>query len=341
MAVLVVRHGPGRGRLEGYMEPALDFIRRARPDVARRLRLHATGGAPPDLDGIRAVLFWLADPLSHYPACHAEALRIAAEARARGIRLANPPEALLHSIKSVQARLWEAAGIPTPRHWRYGDRAGLLALLARSAYPLLVRADEEHSQTHMHVCRSRAEAERIPDRRLAYPGAVAEFVDVRAAHAVSDSGSLWAHLYHKKRLFVLGRIVRTNHIFFSRQPIVSEESSLFYRYTGWRAPLAAFSRVAFTTRACIDADNAYWAMGEEEPDLMRQAAAALGLDYLAIDYATLPGGRVILWEANPYFYLPPLAHLALPRQRHTADRLASFYGAIADFLIDLDAAAQP
>ncbi|MCB9962837.1 MAG: hypothetical protein H6846_11955 [Hyphomonas sp.] len=35
-----------------------------------------------------------------------------------------------------------------------------------------------------------------------------------------------------------------------------------------------------------------------------RAVQELGLDFAAVDYSIRPDGGPILWEANPYFYLP-------------------------------------
>src|SRR5512146_2158218 len=92
--VLLVRHGPGRGRLDNYGNGWLKRLARTGPDLRRRIRIHETGsGDSPSLDDVAAVVFLLADPVRElYPACYAEASAIAAAATARGIRLVNPPD---------------------------------------------------------------------------------------------------------------------------------------------------------------------------------------------------------------------------------------------------------
>lgn len=102
--LLLVRHGPGRGRFVNY---ANAWIRRAegrRPGLYRRMVIHETGEKPPSLEGVGAVVFLLADPLrERYPDCYEEARRIADEAQARGLPLVNAPDALSNTIKTVQA----------------------------------------------------------------------------------------------------------------------------------------------------------------------------------------------------------------------------------------------
>jgi hypothetical protein len=181
--VLVVRHGPDRGRLHGYLQEVFDAVARRHPDVAARLRFHETGAPPPDLDGVAAVLFLLADPLRElYPPCYAEARAVADEARSRGIAVANDPDALSNTVKSVQAARWRERGIPTPAHLAFRDQHELEAVLGDVRFPAILRADELHAQEGMRLCRSAEEVVALPPDAIRYPGALAEFVDVRAGY---------------------------------------------------------------------------------------------------------------------------------------------------------------
>jgi hypothetical protein len=65
---------------------------------------------------------------------------------------------------------------------------------------------------------------------------------------------------------------------------------------------------------------------------MRAACRALGVDTAAIDYATFADGRVVLWEANPYFFLFSVGNYILPRERRFEERYQAFYDALRRFL---------
>jgi len=65
---------------------------------------------------------------------------------------------------------------------------------------------------------------------------------------------------------------------------------------------------------------------------MLRACNVLGFDIAAIDYSAREDGTPILWEANPYFQLPKLREMMLPLQRNAAERVASYYETIGDFL---------
>lgn len=64
---------------------------------------------------------------------------------------------------------------------------------------------------------------------------------------------------------------------------------------------------------------------------MGGAAQALGLGFLAIDYATLPDGRALLWEANPHFRLTPWRQDLLPVKRRAWRRQGRIQTGIEEF----------
>jgi hypothetical protein len=335
--ILVVRHGAGRGRSVKTLEEALERLAGARPAVAAAVRFHDTGSAaPPSLDGVRAVLFWLGDPLrERYPACFEEAQEVARQAQARGIRLVNPPEALSQTIKSRQAELWAKAGIPTPNHVPFADRDELQAKLAIFDGPILVKADQLHSQRGMWAFASgRAAIEGLDWSRIAYPGAIADLVDTREGFRRTRPHTVWGRFYHKKRCLVLGDAVSPRSVLFSTNPIVGLKTCTFRPPAGWRR--FGYSLRA-DVRACIRADRAWWRSGGEAHDVMRRAARALDLDLCAIDYASTAAGGVVLWEANPFFDLPLRSHYFLPRSRGFEARYRGFFRVLGDYLEGLAA----
>lgn len=332
--ILIVRHGEGRGRHPGYMDAPLARLRRKHPAVYRRLVLHSTGTSLPPLDGIVAVVFWLADPLrEYYPDCHAEAAAIAAAARERQLRIINPPEAASNSIKSVQARLWTQAHISTPPVERFDCYADLLAAAERLPFPVLARSDQQHGQRGALVLLNADALLSNDPNELAFPCAIAPLIDVRTGYQDADPSSPLARLFHKRRLIVAGSVIRTKHTFFAETPIVCARSSLFERPRSQLHQLVP--RLSVLERQCVEIDMAYWAQREEHRMLMTRACAVLGFEFAAIDYSNLADGTPILWEANPYFMLPRPDQMRLPYIRSAAARIDSYYDAIGDFLAEL------
>jgi len=336
--VLVVRHAPGRGRIPGYLDAAFERIRARSPALHARLHFQTPEEPAPALDGVRAAIFFLCDPLrEHDPAGFAAAAALAARLRSAGVRVLNTPEALSHGIKSVQARRWRAAGIPTPPVLRFEDRSGLAAQAAQLGWPLLLRADEAHAQRGVRVCRSQVELDAIPGAELALPGAASPLLDVREGFRAHTPHDPRARFFHKKRALVLGDRVRSKHVMFARQPVVGARSSLYRRAA--KRPWAA--RLDPWLRACVRQDLAYWRHGDAHAELLRRAVAALELDFAAVDYSDLGDGGVVLWEANPHPYLPAGPEIMLGRWRRAPERLASYHDAIGDFLADALRAPGP
>lgn len=319
------------------MQAVLDDLQISRPAVHARLRVHETGAAVPALDEITAVVFWLADPLrEHFPECFQEASAIATEARSRGIPIANPPDALSNTVKSMQARLWNEAGIPTPEQLRFESRDDLLGLLDQVRYPVIVRSDDEHAQRGMRLCASPAAVESAVDPGFRFPGALSPIVDARTDYRASAEGTVWGRYHHKKRALVLGQRVVPLELFFSRSPIVASETCTFHRYAGRRRLPDALASLLPWERRCIEADRAYAAEGPVPEDLLRHAIAALGLDLAAVDYADLVDGSSVLWEANPHFRLPRVESMYLAGPRGIRQRHEAVHAAIGDWLDELE-----
>jgi hypothetical protein len=301
--------------------------------VYRCLVFHATGEPAPNLDGIGSVVFWLADPLQEwYPACYDEAVGLTEKARARGARVINPPETLSNSIKSVQAHLWRAAGIPTTPVERFEDFTALTSAIEQLAFPILVRGDECHAQHGACIVTNADALISACAERMPWPCAVSPLVDVRQGYR--GDRPEYARYFHKKRLIVANGAIRTKHIFFSSHPIVSAETCIFAQHTSW-CEMGFSASISPLELRCIEQDIAYWRQGEEQRDVMLRACSALGFDIAAIDYSNLGDGSPILWEANPYFQLPTLREMMLPLHRKPIERIASYHDAIGDFLSGL------
>lgn len=319
--VLIVRHGPGRGR-DLLILPQIDeHIAKTRPWLRRRVRVHETGSPSPSLDGVVAILFYLCDPLKEkYADCFEEAVRIADAGRARGIKLLNPPESLSNSVKSRQAALWQRAGIPCASARPIRSAADLEPAMAALGLPMILRSDDQHVQVGVRLCKR---VKHVDEAKLtlALPAVALQLIDVRKKWNEVAPDSVMARYYHKKRSMVYGDTVLNNHVFFSRSPIVGQSSCTFMAdRRRVRKILRGVGIGRARWRDTLAADSEYFHSPPEAPELMLRAVAALGLHMAAIDYASLPGGDVVLWEANPYVHLPPWRHAVLAEERHIRER---------------------
>jgi hypothetical protein len=335
--ILLVRHGPGRGRSPRFNQSFLDYVAAMNPALARRLVLHHTGEPRPRLEGVHAVVFWLADPLrERYPECFADAAAIADEAYARGIRVVNSPEALSNTIKSRQYDLWHAAGIPTPLQGKFQDRRELNSLMASVQFPAFIRADWIHGQHGMQLCATPDEARRIADGVIRYPGTLSPLVDTRSGFLRAGATGVWATYFHKKRVSVFGDTARSVHVWFSRGPIVGDKTSTFgeCEQAKWRHPLT-YARLRWETRACFAEDFAFAQITEPPAGLLIKAVRVLGLDLASLDYSTLHDGSVVVWEANAYVDLGSRRHALLHRERRMKRRTLTLYEDMEQFLVRL------
>jgi len=340
--VLIVRHGKARGRLPDYFREALNFIARFQPHLHARTLLHETGMPAPPLDDVNAVLFWLADPLREsYPECYADATGIAESARARGIRLVNPPDALSNTIKTRQSALWRDAGVPTAETDPFATAEELRAILDRLPLPVIVRPTLTHAQIGLHVCATVDDALKAAVRLLPAPTLVAPLIDIRAAWHAADRRNLYAQLHHKKRCYVLGSHVLPFYIYFSPYPVVAGATCTFDAAIRQRMKLPKTPMRGTLDAHCF-ADDYLFATGPaEDADLMLRAARTLEVDFLAIDYATRADGNHVLWEANPYPNLNPLRFCMMAAERRMAPRYAALYALIGKFLLELAEGSQP
>ena len=331
--VLIVRHGEGRGRTLEILPLLEAHLDAKRPDLKARIRIHTTGSPRPSLDGVVAILFYLADPLRElYPECFAEAVAIADEAAARGIKILNPPQNLSNSVKSRQAVLWRKAGIPCADARVLRSVADLEPAMAALGLPMIIRSDEGHVQEGVRVIKRVKHVDEAK-HTLTYPAVALQLIDVRAKWREVAPDHVMARFHHKKRSMIYGDTVINNHIFFSTSPIVGKSTSTFQADT---ARVKRWLRLAGVQGSrwhdTLAVDYAYFYSPAEAPETMLKAVAALGLHFAAIDYASLPDGSVILWEANPYIHLPPWDHAVLAEVRHVRERTEQQLAVVADWL---------
>lgn len=335
--VLLVRHGKGRGRLYKYNQEFVHWLEDRRPALRKRLRCHFTGEPGPCLEGVAAVVFWTGDPLRElYPEEYRECEHIAGRARERGVRIVNPPESLSATHKSRVGRIWREAGLPTPPCRRFEDRPSFERAVRETDFPALVRGDDCHSQEGLRLFDAPEEALAAPHGSLPWPGVLTPFVDTREGWRRERPDALPARFFHKKRVLVYGDRVLGRNYYLSPEPIVGHpKHSLFgpAHQRSWLMGLLLGPPPL--VRDALEAERAWIEAGPEAPDLFRRAVHALGLGFAAVDYATPAPGRVVLWEINPYPYLPP-AHrstLAGPRGLEREDE--RHYRQTAAWLEDL------
>lgn len=344
-AFLVVRHGPGRGRLHPYVQECFDTLREGDPVLRDRLVLHETGQPEPSLDGIGGILFLLADPLEAlYPACFEEAAALAERARHYGIPVYNPPELLSDHSKSRTASLLAEAGIDCPPASTYSDREELSQLLRAGEFPVILRADLDHAQVDACVLEDADAAANLEGVSVPLPGVVSAKVDVRTRRRASGRPNPFRRWVHRYRAFVFGDVCMPGHLHFSSSWVVGhrviwdiiDERSKSARDrigTGHRnGVVQRLIRAGPWYRAATAADRRYRRQGPPDPELFVKAARVLGYDFVAFDFGRFPDGRPVIFEANPYPYINRLPGGILWRERALDEYTHRMYEAIGRYL---------
>lgn len=322
--ILVVIHGPGRGREVPTGDVFMDRLRETDPDFAARIRFHETGAPKPDLTGVSLVMFWLGDPLKEkYPACFAEAIDIANAARAAEIRILNSPEALSNTAKTRQSSIWYQERLPSARARIVNQPSSLQQVCKDLGGTCIVRSDVEHAQRDLRIVRNEAGVRRAM-REFVFPVAVIQMFDIRSEYraAGADPSSLFTRYHHKARAFVFGDAVMPSHLFFATGLVVGLSNSLFKRES--RPRRQAARKLGYNRKLLKDMireDRAYFDSDPLYARTLVQGVRALGLDFAAVDYSIRPDGSVILWEANPYFYLPHGEKSVFSAERGAVERV--------------------
>lgn len=286
----------------------LSRLKKRDPELAARLVIHQTGTPAPSLSRIALVVFWLGDPLRQkYPDCYAEAAGIAHAAVRRGIRVLNHPDGLSNTAKALQSDIWAKAGIPSAPVRCVSTSPEFLHTFKELGGPCFVRGNETHAEHNLRVICAPEQA-REAARQLTQPAALVRIHDVRAEYraAGAPAASLFSRFHHKARAFVFKGEVKACHLFFSHHLAVGLSNCLLARED--RPKRRMLRSLGFRGQLLGDMiaeDLAYFHARILQKDVLVKAVAALGLDVAAVDYSIRPDGSLILWEANPYFCLPP------------------------------------
>ena len=322
--ILIVVHGPGRGRDVPTGAVFMERLRETDPSLAKRIRVHQTGSDMPELSGVGLVMFWLGDPLKEkYPDCFADAMAIAQAARAANIAIINSPEALSNTAKTRQSAIWHQQDVPSARARVVNNPAKLIQVCKELGGTCIIRSDVEHAQRDVVIVRNEKEA-RLAARSCTFPAAVIQLYDIRAEYRAAGAkrSSLYSRYHHKARAFVFGDAVMPSHLFFSPDIVVGLSNSLFTREARPRrrkGHALGYHRKLFNDM--IREDKAYFETDPLYAKTLVQGVRALGLDFAAVDYSIRPDGSVILWEANPYFYLPRGEQSVLSEERNAVERV--------------------
>jgi hypothetical protein len=303
------------------------------------IRLHETGTGAAALDDVCAVFFWLADPLVDYPECHEEAIAIQEEAERRSLPMINRPTALATYGKDFQAKRFLAENIPTPQAASVDNVTDLADCVDRLGLPLLVRGARSFGLRGTLIVRSRRQIASLKQEDLPERTIVTGFVDVRGPQAGYPTKDLWTRYYHRKRVLLIGDQCVPDSLYLGKDPLLQQSSSLYGDYYSRQVrmrPYGWFGKQAIRLirrnmglQRAVELESEFITAPVDGEDLFKKAAAALGLEFLAFDYASLPRGDLLIWEANPYPHIPSASGNILPRTRNSQAKVRNIYRAFA------------
>ena len=311
-----------------------DDISNRYPDLAQRLNYWETGQPKAKLDDVAAIIFQLQDPLREsYPDCYRDAIELTERATACGVRIVNGPDSLSNTIKTTQSQIWRDAGLPTPVCISFHTVDELFDQAAQIDGPMIVKADNLHAQKCTIVVDNFNALKRIAIGEIPIPGSLSPLIDTRSGYAEKNSRSPYATHFHKKRAMVFGDHVQNNHVFFSDQPVVGCMSSTFRHFQSINPIRRWIQNSRFESH--LQSDIEYHFSEPDSPELLARAARSLGVEFCAIDYSLYADGRMVLWEANPFFSLHRWPITVLAKQRRLRERTPRIHDAAAAFFRDL------
>lgn len=270
---LVVREAGRPDRPHAY-DVVLEWIAENFSDFAPLFRVETlpftlTGDASPSL-----LIPWLRDPVEAWSKENYEqAMALTSACDARRIPVINRVDRLANATKSRGAALMASPGVRVPKTAPIESVEAFRDTLCGIPLPLIVREDWGHQHAMLRADTLDA-ARALPIEKFERPIAV-ELIDTRDPR---DG------LYRKYRYMAIGDVGVTSHLQISRD---------------WITRGAA--RVGDLNARHEEQDY----IGRPDPnhELLQAARRALGLDYIAFDYALDREGKVVVWEGNPYPYL--------------------------------------
>jgi hypothetical protein len=244
------------------------------PEVRARIELHSLPYRVRDWTRYRLHIPWFQDPVQQWSGrTFRRANLLAAECDRHGIPVLNRVDRLVNAAKLSGSERIRSAGLRTPVMTRIEDIRAFRSGESGPSLPLIVREDWGHG-TDQHLVTTPAELQSLDIESMERPIAV-EFIDVRSPED---------HLVRKYRYVVAGEV---------------------------GVPLSMHICESWCTRGrdhrmrhhLMEEEQRFGARASEHASLFLVAREALGLDFVAFDFAYDRDGAPVVWEANPYPFI--------------------------------------
>ena len=298
---LITRHP---ARTPRFYDVFLDWTQSRLPRVRGRFELHMLPLAVRNPSRYVLHVPWLQDPIQQWSAAvYEQAERLSAELDGHGIPTINPVDRLTNAAKSTGARLIAGAGIRTPRTVPIDDAERFRSSFLGLELPLIVREDWGHSgdraieMGQVVRCDTPEAVEKVDLERFTRPVAM-EFIETRDLH---DG------LYRTYRYVAAGGTGVALHLHVQDHWFVKGANQLY-------------------SEEIREEDLAYLSGPDSNHEVLQRARRALKLDFVAFDYSYDRGGRLVVWEANPY----PFFHFIGGRRAYRTPAIERAFAAILE-----------
>jgi hypothetical protein len=285
--ILIARHPTFKG---GFYDCVLKWLAQNHPRLCDLFQPIDYPNKVADYSQFALHVPWLQDPVQAWSQeTYDWADSIAAECDKRGIPVNNRVDRLLNAAKFAGAQTMRSVGIHTPRMALIDDPAEFRRTLLGMTLPLFLRENWGH-WSKIFRADTMEEVQALPIEDFKRPLAV-EVIDVRDPR---DG------LYRKYRYIAAGDIGVSHHMQISSEWITRGENRVY---------------TDVTRKNELD----YVARPDPHHELFQRARKAMGLDFVAFDYAYDPTGRMVTWEANP-FPIVKLSQYKLIYRNHAIHR---------------------
>jgi hypothetical protein len=272
--ILIARHPTYKG---GFYDCVFKWLMENYPHLLQFFQIVEFPAVFEDWSDIILHVPWLQDPVQGWcKKTYAWAIYMMAECDRHKIPVINRVDRLTNATKFAGARAMRSVGIATPKMALIKNAEEFRETLLDIPLPLFVREDWGH-WGKIYRADTLEAARAIPIEEFARPLAV-EIIDVRDP---TDG------LYRKYRYIAAGDVGISHHVQISSEWITRGDNRVYSEVTR-------------------DDELAYIAKPDPHHELFQRAAKAMGLEFVAFDYAYDHSGRMVTWEANPF----PLIHFS-------------------------------
>lgn len=230
----------------------------------------------------KVIAFYYHDPLKNlYPEQYAYAKQLETFCKQEGIRLINTPNALSNTTKTIQLNLLMQAGIRVALSLPYHTENDL-APFFKQHIPFFIRYNDGHD----------SQGEFVQGPFYSYKQFISQFNPStfnENRHLKNTCAIQWINTQCADGLYRKYRVYATR--FNAIKGFVTQSESWYIHGNNAHNHQEAHAKQAKYLATELSVDDVIF---------FTRICNILNLDFCAIDYAYLPSGDIVIWEANPH-----------------------------------------